>query len=349
MAASFIQVALDSIGKKMQTFLNTLGTDDVHAEAVVNVNSSGVEIAPLTDTQLRATAVPVSGPVTDAQLRASAVPVSGPLTDTQLRAIAVPISAASLPLPSLAATSTKQSDGSQKTQVVDGSGNVIGSTSNAIDVNLKSSGASVAVTGPLTDTQLRASAVPVSGPLTDTQLRASPVAVTGGGGGVEYAEDTAHVSGDIVKMAGVVQQAADAALSNDGDRSLMQVDANGYLKVNVKASPVTTVQLATAALVSSTGYENAHVLKNAAGRLVSLQGYNSKTSTQFIQLHDRSFIPNDGTIPIMIFIVPAQSNFSFDIPLGAMPFANGIVVCNSSSAQTKTIGSADCFFTAMVI
>lgn len=32
---------------------------------------------PLTDTQLRATAVPVSGPLTDTQLRASAVPVSG--------------------------------------------------------------------------------------------------------------------------------------------------------------------------------------------------------------------------------------------------------------------------------
>lgn len=36
------------------------------------------------------------------------------------------------------ATSTKQSDGSQKTQVVDGSGNVIGSTSNALDINIKS-------------------------------------------------------------------------------------------------------------------------------------------------------------------------------------------------------------------
>lgn len=36
----------------------------------------------------------------------------------------VPISAASLPLPALAATSTKQSDGTQKSQVVDGSGNV---------------------------------------------------------------------------------------------------------------------------------------------------------------------------------------------------------------------------------
>ena len=42
--------------------------------------------------------------LTDAELRASPVPVSGPLTDTQLRASAVPISAAALPLPSGAAT-----------------------------------------------------------------------------------------------------------------------------------------------------------------------------------------------------------------------------------------------------
>jgi hypothetical protein len=40
------------------------------------------------------------------------------------------------------ATSTKQSDGSHKTQVVDGSGNVIGATANALDVNIKSSSAS---------------------------------------------------------------------------------------------------------------------------------------------------------------------------------------------------------------
>lgn len=57
----------------------------------------------------------------------------------------------------------------------------------------------------------------------------------GGGGGTQYAEDTAHVSGDSVTMAGVVQQSADAALSTDGDRSVLQVDANGYLKVNIKA------------------------------------------------------------------------------------------------------------------
>lgn len=52
----------------------------------------------LTNTQLRATAVPVSGtvtasgPLTDTQLRASSVLVSGPVTDTQLRATALPVS-----------------------------------------------------------------------------------------------------------------------------------------------------------------------------------------------------------------------------------------------------------------
>src|ERR1039457_4964480 len=56
------------------------------------------------------------------------------------------VSAASLPLPTTAATSTKQSDGSQKNQIVDGSGNVIGSTSNALDINIKSGASSGAVT-----------------------------------------------------------------------------------------------------------------------------------------------------------------------------------------------------------
>jgi hypothetical protein len=58
--------------------------------------------------------------------------------------------------------------------------------------------------------------------------------ISGGSGGTQYAEDTAHVSGDLVTLAGVVQQAADAALSSDGDRSILQVDGSGFLKVNVK-------------------------------------------------------------------------------------------------------------------
>lgn len=46
-----------------------------------------------------------------------------------------------------------------------------------------------------------------------------------------YAEDSVHASGDNLVMAGVVRSDAAAALAADGDRTVLQVDANGYLKV----------------------------------------------------------------------------------------------------------------------
>jgi len=101
----------------------------------VNVVVGGGSSGGLTDTQLRATPVPVSGPLTDTQLRAAAVPVSGSitvsggdwLTDTQLRATAVPVSGTFF----------------QITQPV---------------------------SGPLTDTQLRASSVPIDYAITTVAL-----------------------------------------------------------------------------------------------------------------------------------------------------------------------------------
>lgn len=74
--------------------------------AVSNFPATQPVSGPLTDTQLRATAVPVSGPLTDAQLRASAVPVSGPLTDTQLRATPVPVSGTVTTSPVVSSSST---------------------------------------------------------------------------------------------------------------------------------------------------------------------------------------------------------------------------------------------------
>src|SRR5574343_365061 len=94
----------------------------------------------LTNAELRATPVPITGTVavsnlasgglTDTQLRATPVPISGtvaisnqvsqPLTDTQLRATAVPVSAASLPLPSGAATSAAQTTGNNSLASIDG-------------------------------------------------------------------------------------------------------------------------------------------------------------------------------------------------------------------------------------
>jgi hypothetical protein len=60
--------------------------------------------------------------------------------------------------------------------------------------------------------------------------------VTSFGGGTQYAEDAGHSSGDTGTMSLAVRNDTDVSLCDtDGDYTPLQLDANGYLKVNIKA------------------------------------------------------------------------------------------------------------------
>lgn len=140
--------------------LRALPVSVTFTNTAISISGSVAVTGPLTDSQLRATAVPVSGPLTDTQLRATAVPVSlssvpshavtGPLTDTQLRAIAVPVSGT---------------------------------------VTANAGSGTMAVSGPVTDTQLRASAVPVS-------LASVPTHAVTGSGTFAVAQNVPTASGN---------------------------------------------------------------------------------------------------------------------------------------------------------
>lgn len=170
--------------------------DGIAASATVvsilkKIATSGAS-AGLTDAQLRASAVPVSlasttitgsvavtGPLTDTQLRASAVPVSGTFFQATQ-----PVSAAALPLPSGASTEATlallqvaggTAIGALKSQLASAvaatsapsyTDGTINPLSQTLAGALRVAG-TVTATGPLTDTQLRASAVPVQGPILD--------------------------------------------------------------------------------------------------------------------------------------------------------------------------------------
>lgn len=134
------------------------GANPLPTSVVGTVAVSG----PLTDAQLRAAAVPVSGPLTDAQLRATPVPVS--LTSTTITgSVAVtgtfwqatqPVSAASLPLPTGAATSALQTTGNTSLSNIDGKLPAL--SGGRVPVVLPAGGSG------LTDAELRATPVPVS-------------------------------------------------------------------------------------------------------------------------------------------------------------------------------------------
>lgn len=101
-----------------------------------------------------------------------------------------------------------------------------------------------------------------------------------------------------------------------------------------------------ATTVPTAGLQASRVLKDSRGRLVSFDGYNSG-SAQFIQIHDAVTVPADGAVPLKSWPVPAASYFSFVFPV-PLTCSSGIVVCNSSTVATKTIGTANVTFSAQI-
>lgn len=96
-----------------------------------------------------------------------------------------PAQSSTVSIPSVGTNGAAAPTSSELIGVKDGSGNLQPVTQGqaamaaSIPVVIASNQSAVSVTGPLTDTQLRATAVPVSGPLTDSQLRATAVPVSG--------------------------------------------------------------------------------------------------------------------------------------------------------------------------
>lgn len=94
---------------------------------------------------------------------------------------------------------------------------------------------------------------------------------------------------------------------------------------------------------SSTVYETSRIVKASAGNMYGISGYNSGPA-QFIQLHDSATLPADTAVPVTLVPVAATSVFSIDFGVYGKKFLSGIVVTNSTTGPTKTIGAANCFF-----
>jgi len=102
--------------------------------------------------------------------------------------------------------------------------------------------------------------------------------------------------------------------------------------------------------VVSAAAEASHILKAVPATLKSLVCYNTSASSQFIQVFNSATIPADGTAPNYTpMVCPATGNCTLDLTtIQGLPLSTGIVWTNSSTATTKTIGSATTFCTGAV-
>lgn len=72
--------------------------------------------------------------------------------------------------------------------------------------------------------------------------------------------------------------------------------------------------------------------------------YSTKASAQFLNVFDQATLPADGAVPLFSWPLAANNGVGFDWTPTGRRFRSGLVLCNSSTDATKTIGSADTFF-----
>lgn len=70
---------------------------------------------------------------------------------------------------------------------------------------------------------------------------------------------------------------------------------------------------------------------------------NTKASAQYVLVFDQPTLPANGAVPDVSFTAAASSDKGV-VWLPARRMNRGIVIANSSTADSLTIGSADCFF-----
>ena len=91
------------------------------------------------------------------------------------------------------------------------------------------------------------------------------------------------------------------------------------------------------------------VVKASGGILYTITGHNDKATVQYIQVHDAASLPAEAAVPKVAIVAAGDANFTLDFGPYGRKFDTGIVVCNSSTLATKTLGSADCWIDAQYV
>jgi hypothetical protein len=99
----------------------------------------------------------------------------------------------------------------------------------------------------------------------------------------------------------------------------------------------------------SNGLEASHIVSAGEGRLFGFIVSSTKGSGQFIQVFDAQTLPADGAVPLISIDIATVTAKALTFGTTGRWFYRGIILCNSTTQGSKTIGAADCLFDAQYL
>ncbi len=95
--------------------------------------------------------------------------------------------------------------------------------------------------------------------------------------------------------------------------------------------------------------ENTRIIKSGRGKLYGFTVWNSNASAQFVLLFDHEGVPPSTALPVSVYPVAGASTLFIGYADVGRSFNQGIVLANSSTGASFTVGSADCWFDAQYL
>lgn len=89
--------------------------------------------------------------------------------------------------------------------------------------------------------------------------------------------------------------------------------------------------------------EKSAQVKSGPGIMYSVTLTNTNAAARFLQVFDATTLPADGVLPLFSRSIPTADSLTLTWTTG-VTFEQGIIVCNSTTAASKTLGAADSIF-----
>jgi hypothetical protein len=305
-----------SAGNRLQIFV------DDGQNAQVTLTNASVEISNDTGNP-----VPVSGIVT----------ASGPLTDAQLRAAAVPVSAASLPLPSGAATSANQTTANSSLASIDTKIPALVSGRQPVDgsgVTQPISAASLPLpTGAATETTLSS----VNGKLPALDTGAVPVLVKNGQ--LEIQNDTGN---PIPVGPAATLQLTGSASANNTD--LFSVDCSGYRSINFQITGTWSGTITFQVSNDNTNWNGLGVVTsggvNSLTQTTTVNGafFTALAGFNFVRIRFTTY--TSGTANVTGYLLRETNSQAVSVSGSSITVSNILANTTSSATVLYTVNSA---------